>query len=77
VDGRGLRLENQPCNRGIAYAAKGDADKAIADLTEAIRLDPKSGVAYYVRGRVYMKTGEQDKAKADFAQAKRLGFSPK
>ena len=28
-------------NRGNAYRAKGEMDRAIADLTEAIRLDPK------------------------------------
>ena len=27
-------------NRGISYEDKGDHDKAIADFTEAIRLDP-------------------------------------
>ena len=33
-----------------AYRNKGDYDKAIADYTEAIRLDPKYAVAYYSRG---------------------------
>ena len=38
------------CNRGVAYANKGDYDKAIADCNEAIRLDPKDAVAYCNRG---------------------------
>jgi hypothetical protein len=29
-------------NRGHAYRVKGDTNRAIADLTEAIRLDPKN-----------------------------------
>ena len=37
-------------NRGYAYRGKGDMDRAIADYTEAIRLDPKYAIAYYNRG---------------------------
>ena len=40
-------------NRGIAYEAKGDYDRAIADYNEAIRLDPKYAVAYNNRGIAY------------------------
>ena len=36
-------------NRGIAYALKGDPDRAIADFTEAIRLDPKSANTFNSR----------------------------
>ena len=32
---------------------KGDYDKAIADYTEVIRLDPKDAKAYYGRGEAY------------------------
>ena len=44
-------------NRGIAYAAKGDLDRAIADFNEAIRLDPKDATAYTNRGLTYEKQG--------------------
>src|SRR5258708_31589841 len=33
--------------RGTAYGDKGDYDRAIADFTKAIELDPKSAVAYF------------------------------
>ena len=32
---------------------KGEWDKAITDLTEAIRLDPKLALAHYSRGTAY------------------------
>ena len=44
-------------------------DKAIADYTEAIRLNPKDAKAYYNRGLVYVKKGDHDKAIADFTEA--------
>src|SRR5262245_5659195 len=33
-------------NRGLAYAKKGNRDRAIADFTKAIRINPKLGAAY-------------------------------
>ena len=63
-----------------AYAMRGeqgDFDKAIADCTEAIRLDPKWAEAYYDRGSAYEKKGDKAKAEADFAQAKKLGYKGK
>src|SRR6516225_2933215 len=35
--------------RALSYKSKGDFDRAIADLSEAIRLDPKYAEAYYLR----------------------------
>ena len=49
-------------------------DKAIADYTETIRLDPELAVAYRGRGVAYEKKGDKAKAEADFAQAKKLGY---
>ena len=51
---------------------KGDQDKAIADYTEAIRLDPKYADAYNRRADAYEIDGEYDKAIADFTAAIRL-----
>ena len=60
----------------LAYSDRGELAKAIADQTEAIRLDSKLAVAYYHRGSAYEKEGETAKAKKDFDQAKNLGYKP-
>ena len=38
-------------DRGIMYASRGEYGKAIADFTEAIRLNPNMGAAYMLRAR--------------------------
>jgi tetratricopeptide (TPR) repeat protein len=48
--------------------AKGDYDRAIADLDEAIRLDADK-LAYYVRGQAYYLKHDYDRAIADFDEA--------
>ena len=59
-------------NRGNAWRNKKEYDKAIADYTEAIRLDPKFVIAYYNRGVAWRKKKECDKAIADYTEAIRL-----
>ena len=59
-------------NRGIAYRAKGDTNRAIADYTEAMRRDPKYAKAYYNRGNAYSDKGDTDRAIADYSAAIRL-----
>jgi tetratricopeptide (TPR) repeat protein len=59
-------------NRGVAWAGKGEFDKAIADYTEAIRLDPKYAAAFYNRGMAWDDKGDNDKAIADYTEAIRL-----
>ena len=49
-------------------------DKAIADYTEAIRLNPACLTPYYLRGKACQQKDDKAKAEADFAQAKRLGY---
>jgi tetratricopeptide (TPR) repeat protein len=67
---------NAYTNRGWAYNGKRDYDKAIADCTQAIKLNPKNGEAYYVRGNAIKAKGNQAQADKDFAEAKRLGYTP-
>ena len=60
-------------NRGFAYRAKGDNDSAIADYSEAIRLDPRYSKAYGNRGNAYRAKGDYDRAVADYDQAIKIG----
>jgi tetratricopeptide (TPR) repeat protein len=56
--------------RGEVYRNnKLENDRALADLTEAIRLDPNNAGYYISRGRMY---GSDDRAIADFTRAIRL-----
>jgi tetratricopeptide (TPR) repeat protein len=57
---------------GEAAAARGDGDRAIADFTRAIQLDPNLASAYAGRGTEYYKKSDWDRAIADFTQAIRL-----
>jgi tetratricopeptide (TPR) repeat protein len=65
-------------NRGVAYGKKRDRAHAIADYSEAIRIDPQSEHAYANRGMLYLNGGEPDRAIADFNQAIRMdaNFAP-
>jgi tetratricopeptide (TPR) repeat protein len=59
-------------SRGMASARKGETRKALADFTEAIRLDPKHVAAYVNRGYLEAQTGEHTKALKDYDEALRL-----
>lgn len=50
----------------------GDAQKAIADYNQAIRLDPNYAPAYYNWGLIYQQLGDKTKALEDFRQAATL-----
>jgi tetratricopeptide (TPR) repeat protein len=47
-------------------------DKAIADHTTAVRLDPQNAAAFQNRALAYRAMGDEKKAKADLAEAERL-----
>ncbi len=63
-------------NRGLAYKAKDDNGRAIADYDQSIRLDPKYAPAYGNRGYTYFTKGDYDRAIADYDQAIRLDPKP-
>src|SRR5262245_29823641 len=44
-------------NRGVAYEAAGDLDRAIADYTRAIEIAPNNATAYDNRSRTYASKG--------------------
>jgi tetratricopeptide (TPR) repeat protein len=62
--------------RAGEQAASGRADRAIALLTEGIRLSPQLWQAFQYRGELYLLQGEQaDAALRDFSEAIRLAPS--
>ena len=61
--------------RGLSYLRKGNLDNAIADLSEAIRLDPNNASVYCDRSHAYERKGNLNKAKADIEQAEKLQSS--
>ncbi|MFO1057090.1 MAG: tetratricopeptide repeat protein [Dongiaceae bacterium] len=56
-------------NRGLAYAASGDLDHAIADHTESIRLQPDYPNPYNNRGLAYYQKHDLARAIADYGAA--------
>jgi tetratricopeptide (TPR) repeat protein len=58
--------------RAILSYEKKEYSKAIDDMTEAIRLDPKNVDAYNDRARAWFDMKQYDKAMADFDEALRL-----
>jgi len=56
-------------NRGNAYYEKKDYNHAIADYSEALRLDPEFALAFYNRSCAYRDKGDNDRAVDDYIQA--------
>jgi len=55
--------------RGVAYSRRGDADRANADFTKAIALEPNSATAYIYRGRAYETKGNREQAIVEYRKA--------
>lgn len=60
-------------DRAVRLFKAGDVDRAIADLDEAIRLNPKMAAAYLNRGVIYAQKRDQARAMADYDAALALG----
>jgi len=58
--------------RGNAYLERGDYDRAIADLAQAIRLNAGLPQSFYDRGRAYLAKNDDRRAIQDFDQTIRL-----
>ncbi len=70
-----IELEQEPyeqarvcVKRGIAYGKKGEYDKAIADFTKALELEPNTIFAYRNRGLAYLYKYDHGKAIEDFTK---------
>src|SRR6185312_14936787 len=59
-------------NRANAYGAIGQRDRAIADYSRAIALDPNYANAYHNRGTTYLEIERYDLALTDFDHAIQL-----
>jgi Flp pilus assembly protein TadD len=54
------------------YAKNNDLDRAVADYTQAIRLNPKDADAYNRRASVFERKGDPVKAANDYSKAEQL-----
>jgi tetratricopeptide (TPR) repeat protein len=70
--GLGPPTAEEHYQRGFALEAQGAYDQAIAEHTEAIRLDAKHANAFWNRGMAHLGKHDYDKAIADFAELIRL-----
>jgi hypothetical protein len=59
-------------DRGETFRSRGDYATAIAEYTQAIRLNPDYKSAYFNRGWAYNKIKDYDRAIADYTQAIRI-----
>lgn len=58
-------------NRGLEAARKGETEKAIGQLSEAVKLHPQFGVAHGELAMLYLKTNQLDRALEAFRAAQK------
>lgn len=59
--------------RSKAYRKAGDSKRALEDLGQVIRLDPKVAEAYFMRGQILRDSGEKQEGLNDIRKAASLG----
>lgn len=59
-------------NLGVALAARGDYESAIAHFTRVIELNPDSAEAHYNRANAWQSRGETERALVDYSRAVEL-----
>jgi len=67
---------NAYCLRGTARFYVGDYEGAVADCSEAIRLNPEELAPYYNRARSYAAMGDYERALQDYTQIIALSDRP-
>lgn len=70
--GRKLTLAQRYYERGLDYFAKKKWKPALADLDEALELEPDNAEYYITRGLILLQQDEDDEAEIDFADGLRL-----
>ena len=63
-------------DRGYIASLRGDLTGAISNYSEAIRLKPDLGEAYYNRGLLYLRLGNKAPGVSDLSKAGELGVLP-
>ena len=63
-------------SRGEAYSDQGDYDRAIADFTRVLTLNPNYSLAYYNRAVAWFFKKDYAKAWADVQRFQRAGGKP-
>jgi len=58
--------------RGLAHLNQGNGAQAVADATEALRIDPNHARAHTLRGMAYSAMGQYDEAISDFDRSLKL-----
>ena len=62
-------------HRGRLYVAMNEHDKAIAEFTKAVEIDPRCAEALFHRSLVHYVRGEYGKARDDVDRIQSLGLS--
>jgi tetratricopeptide (TPR) repeat protein len=63
-------------NRGLAYEALGQPERALSDYDRALRLGPASAPAALSRARLHCRAGRYPRALEDLARAEANGAAP-
>src|SRR5690606_21202453 len=63
------KLQRAYEQRLLLYEEQGEYDKAIADCTELLKLDPQSARLFFQRGGLQRDKNEHEKAVRDYDQA--------
>jgi len=71
--GKDRTISDYYSERGFAYHKKDDYARAVLDLDNAVRLNPKNGRALKNRGLAYQAKGDTARGDADLEAAKQLG----